>query len=214
MKIKSVFVQSSLLFVLFTCFGLNFTQAQTGAVSGAGGTVGTPSKVEYCDAALPKVEADLRSDANETCTTQYSCVECMERATKLVVAATVVVQPTDASCNPVKVNTRMDTDAALSRGGGIVPRKSTFSASILQSPCYDGGNNLEVYIAGYELGTDKFRYQWVIDGEPGGTDSSANQEDKGCVNGTKATVKVTQLSTGASKTLEAILDSGGATGGK
>ncbi len=198
MKMKAFLVPSAALVLLLTCCCMNSAQAQSGSLSGSGGTVNT-AKVEFCDIALPKLETTLKSEANATCNTQYACIECKDRASSLVIAATLVVQPEKADCKPAaSIATQT---SSLSRGGDMV-QAPNFNASILQSPCFASGTNLEVYVAGYGTASREFTYLWEMDGLKGGHLPSIQ-----CASGKTASVRVTQLATGASKTLVVTLNS-------
>jgi len=189
MKMKVVFSFSTVLVAILFCCNLNQVQAQSGSLSGSGGT--TTSKtpmVEYCDVRLPVIEKQLKDDANATCTTQSACVECMDRTSKLVLAATLVVQPDNADCKPVSnIETVVD---AKSRGGSV-PTTPRFTASIIQSPCFNGGTNLEVYVPGHSLTNREFAFLWEVDGIKAGHLPSVQ-----CACGKEAKVRVTYLPTG------------------
>lgn len=195
-------VASSALAVLFTCCSLNFAQAQSGGLTGAGGTVGGTDKVEFCDLILPKVHKELQAEADATCATQFSCVQCMDRTSKMELAATLVVQPVKSDCKPV-TDVKIQPDA-VSRGASNVPKPAPrFRAEILQSPCFAGGTNLEVYIAGYGTCGREFSYLWEVDGRKAGHLTSI-----ACACGKEAKVRVTHLPSGESTTLVAKLNAG------
>ncbi|MBK9017592.1 MAG: hypothetical protein IPM82_28075 [Saprospiraceae bacterium] len=203
---KAFFVSTAVLVALLTCCSLNEIQAQSGALSGAGGAVDKTPKPDYCELVLPKVERELKADANATCTTQSACVECMDKASKIILAATLVVQPDKEGCKPATDITT--EDAAISRGAQK-QKPASFRAQILQSPCYAGGTNLEVYIAGYGQTSREFSYLWEIDGKKGG-----HLPKQTCICGKLAKVRVTHLATGESVTLNMRLNSTCASTGK
>ncbi len=195
MKLKAIFVPTA-MFVLFCC-NLNQVQAQTDG----GATARKTTTVAFCDAKLPAVQKELQADANETCTTQTTCVECMDRASKIVLAATIVVQPTNPGCKPV---TNIDIDAdfdpkadagsgtdAKSRGadtGTSAKPTKRFAPQLIQSPCFRNGTNLEVYVPGFDSDSREFAYLWEIDGKKAGHLPSVQ-----CACGKEAKVRVTYL---------------------
>jgi hypothetical protein len=185
---------------------LNGIQAQAGSVTGTAGTVDKTPKLDYCELLLPKLERELKDEANATCTTQSACVECLDKASRIALAATLVVQPDKEGCKPATDITT--DDAALSRGSQK-QKPASFRAQILQSPCIAGGTSLEVYIPGYGHASREFSYLWEIDGGKGG-----HLPKLTCICGKSARVRVTRLATGESVTLSMKLNSTCAGSGK
>lgn len=197
MKMKAI----SLASFLFLCC-LNPVSAQTD-----GGSTTTSNQIMYCDLALPALEQKLQTEADATCTTQSGCVECMDRTSNMTLAATLVVQPKNPSCKTV-TDIEVATDAK-SRGAGAIDDPVLFQPKIIQSPCFAGGTNLEVYVPGYDAAKREFAFLWTVDGRKAGHLSNIQ-----CACGKTATVRVTYLPTGQSVTLKMKLNStcGGGTG--
>ena len=196
---KAFFGSTAVLVALLTCCSLNEIQAQSGALSGSGRADDKTPQLDYCELLLPKVERELKADANATCTTQSACVECMDKASKIALAATLVVQPDKEGC---KGATDIATDEDAVSRGAQKQKPASFRAKILQSPCYAGGTNLEVYIIGYGSSSREFSYLWEVDGKKGG-----HQPKLSCICGKSARVRVTRLATGESVTLSLKLHS-------
>ncbi|MCF8243525.1 MAG: hypothetical protein K9J46_00110 [Saprospiraceae bacterium] len=180
---------AALVAVLF-CFSLTSVQAQDV------GAIGT-SKVKYCDAVLPAIEKQLQADADATGTTQITCVKCREKATQIVISATVVAQPKDAGATDIK-----EVTDNLSRGGAVVEPR--FTAQIIQSPCFRGGTNLEVGSPGNDLSTREWSIVWDVDGQALGSGLNL-----ACASGKVAKVRVTYRPTGDFVTLEMKLNAEG-----
>ena len=196
MKMKAFFCSTAVLVALFCC-SLNQVQAQSNLQTGV--KKAPKASVAYCDAKLPPEGKRLQELANETCTTQTACVACMDRASKIALAATLVVQPDKEGCKPA---TDIATeDAAISKGAQK-QKPTSFHAQILQSPCIAGGTSLEVYIPGSGHASREFSYLWELDGGKGG-----HQPKQTCICGKWAKVRVTRLATGESVTLSIKLNS-------
>lgn len=160
---------------------------------------GSLAQTNYCDQFIEATNKKLKEEANATCTTQYTCVECTDRTSNMKIYATMVVQPDNPNCKGAsEISIKED---AVSRGA---EKKGTteFRAELLQSPCITGGTNLEVFIPGYGKASQAFSYLWEIDGGKGGHLPSLQ-----CACGKEAKVRVTQLATGESITLTAKLNS-------
>ncbi|MCF8243526.1 MAG: hypothetical protein K9J37_16630 [Saprospiraceae bacterium] len=215
MKMKAIFSSVSVLAALFFCCSLNQVQAQaatkgkarTNAKAGAKVDAKVDANANYCDAVLPAIEKQLQADADATCTTQTTCVDCMDRTSKMTLAATLYVQPNKAACNSasdIVANSVTDIVAntdALSRGASKqAPHR--FVAKLMQSPCYAGGTNLEVVVPGYDLRKKQFSFLWEVDGKKAGHLTSVQ-----CACGKEAKVRVTHLLTGESVNLTMKLNS-------
>lgn len=183
MKMKAFFMPLATLIAILICCNFNQVQAQDGGLSS------TPTKtaVKYCDAVLPTIEKQLQANADATCTTQTTCVTCTDRASSISLAATLVVQPKKSDCGSA---TDIKTEAdALSRGGGMADLPK-FTIDIIQSPCFNGGTNLEVYSPGNDLSSREFSIMWEVDGQLIG-----NKLNVACAKGSTAKVRVTYLPT-------------------
>lgn len=192
---KAFFSSVSAVAAFFLCCGLNQVQAQ----DATGGGVRTTSDAKYCDAVLPDIEKQLQSDADATCTTQTTCVECMDRTSKMTLSATLYVQPNKSVCKAV---TDIVTDADVASRGATKQAPKRFYAKLMQSPCFAGGTNLEVVVPGYDLNKKQFSFMWEVDGKKAGHLTSVQ-----CACGKEAKVRVTHLRTGESVNLTMKLNS-------
>jgi hypothetical protein len=193
---KALFFKSVVLFAMFM-FGFAQTgNSQTKQATEKKSTTAL-AQTNYCDQVIANTNKRLKEEANATCATQHTCVECTDRTTMMKIYATMVVQPDKPGC---KVATEIAiSDDAVSRG---TETRTGFRAELLQSPCFAGGTNLEVFLPGYGQASREFSYLWEIDGGKGGHLPTIQ-----CACGKEAKVKVTQLATGESITLVAKLGS-------
>ena len=199
MKMKAFFSSTVIFALLLFCCGLNQVQAQA-KTSAAQSKTTTSSTfdIPFCDAVLPNFNKQLQTDANATCTTQTTCVECLDRASKTVVSATLYVQPDKADCKGATEITYIDDDAK-SRGTKPAPR---FRPKLLQNTCFASGTNLEVVVPGYDMSKRQFGYLWEVDGKKAGHLPTVQ-----CACGKEAKVRVTYLQTGESVSLSIKLNS-------
>ncbi|MBI1227544.1 MAG: hypothetical protein GC192_20090 [Bacteroidetes bacterium] len=193
MKAISLATSCAIATLFFCC--LNQLQAQTD-----GGT-STSSQVKYCDLALPTLEKKLQTEADATCTTQSGCIECMDRTSKMILAATLVVQPKMAECKTV-TDIEVQPDPKSRGIAAIDDPVSTFQPKIIQSPCFAGGTNLEVYVPGHDIDNREFAFLWEVDGHKAGHLPTVQ-----CACGKIATVRVTYLPTAQAVTLRMKLNS-------
>jgi hypothetical protein len=149
-------------------------------------------KMNYCDEILPQTVKDLQSKADADCKTITTCVPCVERASNIEVYATVVIQPKEAQCKMVK--------GAMPYKVNPNEPKPVFYFDVLQSTCTREGVTLEVFMPGNDIRPGEYTFLWEIDGNKAG--HAQRQE---CVCGSKATVTVTQSSTGKRAVREIIL---------
>lgn len=182
MKMKAFFMPSAGLVALLFCCSFNQVQAQE---------LGT--SVKYCEAVLPTIQNQLQADADATCTTQTSCVTCTDRASGIMLAATLVVQPKAASC---KTATEIKPVRDVMSRGAVETRQPRFTVDIIQSPCFSTGTNLQVYSPGNDLTTREYSIIWEVDGQLKGRGLSLS-----CVVGKEAKVRVTYLPTNEAVTL-------------
>ena len=195
---KAMFFKSVVLFAMFTfCFATEGNSQNNKAVDKKASN--SLAEANYCDQVLAATSKKLKAEANSTCATQYTCVECTDRTTMMKIYATMVVQPDNPICK-MATEIAVKEDAA-SRGADKEPT-SRFRAELLQSPCFAGGTNLEVFLPGYGQASREFSYLWEVDGGKGGHLPSLQ-----CACGKEAKVRVTQLATGESITLVAKLGS-------
>jgi hypothetical protein len=195
---KTMIFKSIALAAMFViCFAPK-AQSQTKQPGDKKTTTTHQAEPNFCDAVLEATSKKLQDEANATCTTQYNCVECTDRKTGMKLYATMVVQPTNPTCKVVtEISVKED---AVSRGSEA--KAVDFRAELLQSPCFAGGTNLEVFLPGYGQASREFSYLWEIDGSKGG-----HLPNVQCACGKEAKVRVTQLATGESITLVAKLNS-------
>ncbi len=196
MKMKVFFSCAATFVALLLCCGLNQVQAQSGSLPGSGGKTTTNPTVDFCDLILPAVEKQLKTDANASCSTQSTCVDCMDRASKMVLSATLYVQPDKTDCKGA-TDISLEEDATASRGAAKQkPSTPRFRPKMMQSPCFAGGTNLEVIVPGHDLNKREFGFMWEVDGKKAGHLSSVT-----CACGKEAKVRVTHLGTGESVNL-------------
>ncbi len=195
MKMKSVFVKSTLLVVIFATCCFSYAQAQvTDDGTASGGSTAKP-----CSQVIPQLKAALQADADRTNTTKTECVECLEDASMTLVAMTVRVQPSNAATSkPVRATTRRAV--TKTRGGGIAA--STIVSDNL-SVAYnqkrvDGGIELDVVVDGFR--PDEFDYEWTLDGRPL-PDMDGIPESEVFSKGKNVTVTATLKRTAVSKTI-------------
>lgn len=144
----------------------------------------------FCDELLPMKYRALQDEANAECKTIDICLECVDRKSGFKLYATLVVQPNDPKCKPLeKIATEPD---ALHRGG--TPSKPAhFKVEIIQSPCINGGNNLQAFIPGWGTDSREFSFLWEVDGVKGGHLPSLF-----CACGKQAKLRVAHNSSGES----------------
>lgn len=197
MKMKPFFPFAATFAALLLCCGLSQVQAQSASLSGSGGKTNTNPMVDFCDLILPSVEKQLKTDANATCSTQSTCVDCMDRASKMVLSATLYVQPDKLDCKGI-TDINYQVDAAETSRGVAKPKPSTprFRPKLMQSPCFAGGTNLEVLVPGYDMNKREFGFLWEVDGKKAGHLNTVT-----CACGKEAKVRVTHLGTGESVNL-------------
>lgn len=193
MKMKAFFLPTSSLVALLFCCVLNQVQAQkTAKTSDTKTTATNVLDAPYCDAVIPDINKRLQTEANASCTTQTTCVECLERNSATVISASLFVQPTKTDCNGATNISYVEEDPK-SRGMKPAPR---FRAKIMQNPCFAGGTNLEVVIPGYDISRGEFSFLWEVDDKKAGHLPAIQ-----CACGKAAKVRVTHLASGESLSL-------------
>ncbi len=193
---KVIFFKSVVLLAMFMCCFAHVGNSQTKQTAEKKASTSL-AQTNYCDQVITATNKKLKEEANATCASQHTCVECTDRTTMMKIYATMVVQPDKPNCK--MVSEIAISDDAVSRG---TETRTGFRAELLQSPCFAGGTNLEVFLPGYGEASREFSYLWEIDGGKGGHLPTIQ-----CACGKEAKVRVTQLATGESITLVAKLGS-------
>lgn len=191
MKFKTVYQWIAVLGILFCLGPISSLQAQKAAAKTSGADQ-SQTILPYCDEVIPAKKAEMQKDANENCKTVSTCVNCMERKSKIQICAALTVQPDAKSqnCRPVAVEkTVVEKRASKSRGTGISEATAEpFSLDVLQSVCETGGGtDLSVSIDNNKTCNDSnYSILWEIDGKKAGHEAKVE-----CICGRSATVRVT-----------------------
>lgn len=170
-----------------------------GAITGFGQQVNDPGvqssgQLESCKLVLAKAQKALQLKANDECRTLIQCVSCEDPQTKQKTCVKVVAQPQRSKCGQaVEV-------VPLEQGSATSGFQNGFEVEIVQWPCYERGVSLEAVVVGNgeesvdgKAQASAYSFLWEIDGGKGGHGSILS-----CIQGSKATVRVTKLSTGVS----------------
>ena len=137
--------------------------------------------VPFCDEAIPKVKAQLQTEADAKCQTMQSCVHCVERESKTELYATLYVQPLKLSCKTVSNLQVASSESA---------RQQAINFEIAQAVCTRSGVSLEVNLPDASARAADFTYEWTVDGKPAGREARLE-----CACGETASIKVTHKKT-------------------
>lgn len=175
--------------VAFLAFGIQSAHAQGGkpAENAAKPAVPVPV-VPFCDEAIPKVKAQLQTQADANCKTAQSCVHCVERESKTELYATLIVQPQKPSCKRI-------TNLAVAPSESVKGQAAAIHFDVAQSVCTRSGVSLEVLLPDASARASDYSYEWTIDGKQAGRKATLE-----CACGETASIKVTQNSTKQSLT--------------
>ena len=173
--------------------------ADNHAARSAGTAVGT-APLPYCDVLMGDLKTKLGKSANEQCSTQHVPCACRDRKSGMTLYGSVLVQPTDTKCHPVKIGTASLPDGSATAGRNANPQGSAelhqaaWVPEIVLSNCTLQGTSLEVFIPNRDIaGCDRehFAFKWELDGKMISTERRVE-----CVCGKNVKVTITEQSMG------------------
>ncbi len=135
------------------------------------------ANLPYCDEVLSKASKELQTQADNNCETAVLCVQCLERASKAEIYATMYAQPKLQRCKAA---------VDITTPTKVKPSKPDINFEIYQSVCLTEGVNLKVVFPEGHIDPANYSVTWDVDGNP-----FAKGREASCVCGKKATVTVT-----------------------